>query len=208
MIEIAFTTFVTLFVIFDPFGNVPIFLSVTQGQSPEKRRATAFRASAVAAVILAVFGVGGDQFLKMMGISLPAFRIAGGILLLLLAVEMVFARHSGLRVTTSDEEAEAAQRNDVAVFPLAVPLIAGPGAMASMLLLMGQATSDIFRIVIVLAVMILVLALNFCILVIGARILGRVGVTGVNVLTRIFGVVLAALAVQFIIDGVREVFPV
>lgn len=205
MIEFAATTFVTLFVIFDPFGNVPIFLSITPDSSRTDRLKIALRASLVAAAVLVVFGIAGEQFLKALGITLPAFRIAGGILLLLLAVEMVFARHSGLRTTTSSEEKEAVSRHDVAVFPLAIPLIAGPGAITSMLLMMGGTATELLQKTVVIGVLATVLVLNFAVLVFGAQILARVGLTGVNVLTRIFGIVLTALAVQFIIDGLREV---
>jgi len=206
MLEIASTAFVTLFVIFDPLGNVPILMSITQHESAAERRRILVRATLIAGLIMLVFGVVGEQFLKALGISLPAFKIAGGILLLLLAVEMVFARHSGLRTTTTGEVEEATHRSDVAVFPLAIPLIAGPGAMASILLLVSQAGSDMSGKAAVIAAMLAALALNLGVLLVGAKILGRVGVTGVNVLTRIFGVVLSALAVQFIIDGAREAF--
>lgn len=206
MIEVAVTAFVTLFVIFDPMGNVPILMSITPRATAAERRRIVLRASLIAAAILLLFGIVGEQFLKALGISLSAFKIAGGILLLLLAVEMVFARHSGLRTTTSGEEEEAAHRADVAVFPLAIPLIAGPGAMASMLLLMSQAGGNLAGKAAVIGAMLAALILNFAILLVGARIIGRVGLTGVNVLTRIFGVVLSALAVQFIVDGTREAF--
>ena len=124
MTELAVTAFVTLFVILDPVGNVPIFLAITPHATVAERFRIALRASIVAALVLAVFGIGGHWILRSLGITLPAFRIAGGILLLLLAIEMVFARQSGLRATTTGEEEEAAHRLDVAVFPLAVPLIA------------------------------------------------------------------------------------
>jgi multiple antibiotic resistance protein len=206
MLELATTAFVTLFVIFDPPGNVPVFLSITPHAKPDERRRIALRATLIAAVVLTVFGIAGEQFMKALGISLPAFRIAGGILLLLLSIEMVFARHSGLRTTTAGEEEEATHRPDVAVFPLAVPLIAGPGALASMLLLMAQAGGTPWGRIAVVAAMLAALGFAFAVLVAGARVLERVGVTGINVLTRIFGVVLSALAVQFVIDGAREAF--
>jgi len=206
MLELASTAFVTLFVIFDPLGNVPILMSITQHETSAERRRIVVRATLIAAAIMLVFGIVGEQFLRALGISLPAFKIAGGVLLMLLAVEMVFARHSGLRTTTTGEVEEAAHRSDVAVFPLAIPLIAGPGAMASILLLMSQADGDVSGKAAVILAMLVALALNLGVLVVGARILDRVGVTGVNVLTRIFGVVLSALAVQFVIDGAREAF--
>ena len=204
MLELAAASFVTLFVIFDSVGNVPIFLSITPGASAVQRRGIALRGTLIAGGVLVVFGVGGEALLRALGITLPAFRIAGGILLLLLAIEMVFARQSGLRTTTSGEAEEAAHSPDVAVFPLAVPLLAGPGALASMLLLMGEAGTAIAHQAVVLISLFGVLAATFAILVLGGQILARVGVTGVNVLTRIFGIVLSALAVQYIIDGVQQ----
>ncbi|MEK9646151.1 MAG: MarC family protein [Alphaproteobacteria bacterium] len=147
--------------------------------------------------------------LAALGISLPAFRIAGGTLLLLLSIEMVFAWQSGLWTTTSGEKEEASHRavghEDVAIFPLAVPLLAGPGAMASILLLAGKAGPDLLEKAALLGVLVAVLVATFVCLVAGSRILARIGVTGVNVLSRVFGVVLAALAMQYVIDGVKAV---
>ncbi len=209
MIEFALTAFVTLFVIFDPVGNVPIFLAITPKATKEERLRIAARGTLAAGAILLVFAFAGDWLLSALGITLPAFRIAGGILLLLLAIEMVFARQSGLRTTTAGEEAEASHRaaahEDVAVFPLAVPLLAGPGAMASIVLLAGQAGSGLVQKALLVGVLAAVLAATFLCLVAGSRILARIGVTGVNVLTRVFGIVLAALAVQYVIDGVKAV---
>lgn len=209
MIEFALTAFVTLFVIFDPVGNVPIFLAITPKSTKEERLRIAARGTLAAGVVLVVFAFGGDWLLSALGITLPAFRIAGGILLLLLAIEMVFARQSGLRTTTTGEEEEASHRaaahEDVAIFPLAVPLLAGPGAMASILLLAGQAGPGLAQKALLVGVLCAVLAATFACLVGGSRILGRIGVTGINVLTRVFGIVLAALAVQYVIDGVKTV---
>jgi multiple antibiotic resistance protein len=209
MIEFALTSFVTLFVIFDPVGNVPIFLAITPKATTEERLRIAARGTLAAGAVLVVFAFGGEWLLSALGITLPAFRIAGGILLLLLAIEMVFARQSGLRTTTKGEEAEASHRaaahEDVAIFPLAVPLLAGPGAMASILLLAGAAVADIFEKAVLIAVLFAILPVTFLCLVAGSRILARIGVTGINVLTRVFGIVLAALAVQYVIDGVKAV---
>lgn len=206
MVEFAITAFVTLFVIVDPVGNVPIFVALTPQATANERLRIALRANVVAALLLIVFGIAGHWILQGLGISLPAFRIGGGILLLLLAVEMVFARQSGLRATTSGEEEEAEHRLDVAIFPLAVPLIAGPGAMASVLLMMGNAAGSLLHQAALVGVLAAVFVANFVTLVLGTRILARIGVTGVNVLTRLLGVVLTALAVQFIIDGAKAVF--
>ena len=206
MTEFAVTAFVTLFVIVDPVGNVPFFVALTPHATAEERMRIALRANLVAAVLLVVFGFAGHWILQGLGIGLPAFRIGGGILLLLLAIEMVFARQSGLRATTSGEDEEAAHRLDVAVFPLAVPLIAGPGALASILLLMGDAAGSLVQRGVLVAVLAAVFVANFATLVLGTRILARIGVTGINVLTRVFGVVLTALAVQFVIDGAKAAF--
>ena len=206
MTEFAITAFVTLFVIVDPVGNVPFFVALTPHATAEERMRIALRANLVAAALLMIFGFAGHWILEGLGIGLPAFRIGGGILLLLLAIEMVFARQSGLRSTTSGEDEEAAHRLDVAVFPLAVPLIAGPGALASILLLMGDAAGSLVQRGVLVAVLGAVFVANFATLVLGTRILARIGVTGINVLTRVFGVVLTALAVQFIIDGAKAAF--
>lgn len=205
MVELAVTAFVTLFVIFDPLGNIPIFLAVTPRASVAERWRIALKANVIAGVFLLLFAFAGEQFLRALNITVPAFRIAGGILLLLLAVEMVFARHSGLRTTTIVEEKEAVQRHDVAVFPLAVPLIAGPGAMTSMILLMGNAAGRPAEQALVVLVLALVLVVNFLVLAGGSRIIAGMGITGVNVLTRIAGIILTGLAVQFIIDGIDAV---
>ena len=206
MTEFAITAFVTLFVIVDPVGNVPFFVALTPHATAEERMRIALRANLVAAALLVIFGFAGHWILLGLGIGLPAFRIGGGILLLLLAIEMVFARQSGLRSTTSGEDEEAAHRLDVAVFPLAVPLIAGPGALASILLLMGDAAGSLVQRAVLVAVLGAVFVANFATLVLGTRILARIGLTGINVLTRVFGVVLTALAVQFVIDGAKAAF--
>jgi MarC family membrane protein len=138
MIEFAAAVFITFLVIIDPIGMVPLFAVLTQRRSKELRRRTAIRSISVAAITLLVIAVIGQIVLRFLGIGLPAFRMAGGLLLLLLSIDMVFARQSGIRSTTDAETEEAEDSTDVAVFPLAIPLIAGPGAMTSIILLMGQ----------------------------------------------------------------------
>jgi multiple antibiotic resistance protein len=205
MIEFAATVFVTFLVIIDPVGMLPLFVAVTHRQPKGRRRRIATRSIAVAAVTLVVVALAGHMVLRFLGIGLPAFRIAGGLLLLLLSIDMVFARHSGIRSTTDAETEEAEDSTDVAIFPLAIPLIAGPGAMTSIILLMGQADGDLALQAIVIGVMLSVLGLCLATLLCAIPVMDRLGVTGINVVGRVFGIVLAALAVQYIIDGATDV---
>ena len=155
----------------------------------------------IAAVILLGFALGGEPLLGLLGIGLPAFRIAGGVLLLLLAVDMVMVRHSGLRTTTGAEAEESEERADISVFPLAIPLIAGPGALTSIVLLMSESRDHLSRLNVV-GELLLVLLLTLLLLLGAGRLTKVLGITGVNVVTRVFGILLAALAVQFVTDGV------
>ena len=201
--QAAFREFVTLLVIIDPLGTAVMFLGLTVHATHSRRSHTAWRGVLIATAIMLAFAIGGQWLLDMMGISIAAFRIAGGLLLFLLATDMVLVLHSGIRSTTEPEQAEAAHSHDVAVFPLAIPLLAGPGALTSIVLLMGSAGSWAER-ASVLGALIAVMALALVALI-GATQVGRLlGVTGANVVTRVLGVVLAALATQFVIDGVRE----
>src|ERR1700736_1148132 len=206
MLEFAATVFVTFLVIIDPVGTLTLFVALTHRQSRGRRGFTAIRSIAVAAVTLAAFAVAGQLLLHVLGITLPAFRIAGGILLLLLSIDMVFARKSGIRWTTAAETEEAEESIDVAVFPLAIPLIAGPGALTSVILLMGRAHGDLALQAIVIGLMLLVLGLCLVAFLFAVPLMDRLGVTGINVVDRVFGVVLAALAVQNVLDGAIEVF--
>ena len=206
MQEFLIQAFVTLFVVVDPIGQVPIFGGLTQGSSAAHQRRMAWRGVLLAAIILYAFAFGGNAILGWLGVGLPAFRIAGGILLLLLSIDMLFARHSGLRTTTPSEEAEAGSRPDISVFPLAIPLIAGPGAMTSVVLLMGRSSGDPLATVGLLAVLAAVLLLTLGALLLAVPINRLLGVTGTNVVTRVLGIVLAALAVQFMLDGLRQAF--
>jgi multiple antibiotic resistance protein len=207
MTEYITTLFVSFLVIIDPVGMLPIFVSLTYRQRPEERTRTAFRACGVAAATLFVVALGGMKLLEVMGVSMAAFRIAGGLLLLLVSIDMVFVRHSGIRSTTEEEEREASGAMDVAVFPLAIPLIAGPGAMASVVLLIGKAHGSLVQGSIVVSMMLVVVGLTLAGFLFAAPVLHRLGVTGINVVTRVFGIVLAALAIQYMIDGLREVLP-
>ena len=205
MFEFAATVFVTLLVIVDPVAVLPMYLALTHHQSKAQRRTTAVRAIAVATSTMLVLAVTGDALLKLLGISLPAFRIAGGLLLFLLSIDMVFARQSGLRSATEAETKEAEISFDVAAFPIGIPLIAGPGAMTSIILLMGQASGDLVRQAVIVAALLIVLALSLATFLVAAPLMDRLGVTGINVIGRVFGIILAALAVQYVIDGTSDV---
>ena len=196
------SSFVTLVLVVDPLGLVPSFISITHGLPERARRNVALRAAFIAATILVGSALIGDWLLRTLGISLPAFRIAGGLLLFSIASEMVF----GLRIERQSRQAEEALEEhvrNIAAFPLAIPLMAGPGAITATVLLAGRANGAPARIAILLAVIAIVLALCFVIFALAARIAGFIGATGNVVLSRLLGVILAALAVQYIVDGVR-----
>jgi multiple antibiotic resistance protein len=196
---------VTLLVTIDPIGTAPLFAALTAHHSASERRATAVRGVSIAAAVLLGFALLGEVLLGSLGIGLPAFRIAGGVLLLLLSIDMVMVRHSGLRTTTEKEEEESGQRADISVFPLAIPLVAGPGAMTSVVLLMSAAGGDLRRAAVVLAELFFVLVLTLLCFLGAGRLMQWLGITGVNVVTRVAGLLLAALAVQFMLDGILAV---
>ena len=192
------SAFVTLFVVIDPIGLTPIFIALTPGLSAEARRAIAVRATLIAAGLLFLFAFLGEQVLGFIGISMPAFRIAGGILLFLTALDMLFERRTKRR----EDQAGADDVPDPSVFPIAIPLIAGPGAIASMILLTGEAEGTIGMIS-VLAVMVSVLVLVFVFFLSATLIERALGKTGIVVVTRLLGMLLAALSVQFVLDGIQ-----
>lgn len=197
--------FVVFFVVVDPISLVPLFAGLTQGASDRYKKSMAGKAAAVALVICLLFALVGAKFLQIMGISLNAFRIAGGTLLFLIALDMVSARTSGTRSTTSERE-EARKREDISVFPLAFPFIAGPGALATILLTAGEVGAKPWQFAGFLCVVALVLIVCWVSMRATPRLIKFLGVTGANVVSRLSGVILAALAVQFIIDGVRGSF--
>jgi multiple antibiotic resistance protein len=202
-VEFLVSAFVTLFVVVDPIGLVPSFIAVTHGLPVRAQRKVALRASLIAAVILAGSALIGDWLLRTLSITLPAFRIAGGLLLFSIASEMVF----GVRVARQSQQAEEAieeRVRNVAAFPLAIPLMAGPGAITATLLLAGRGGGAPDRLVLLLGVIALVLAICFMVFTLAARIARLIGITGNVVLSRLLGVLLAALAVQYVIDGVRS----
>ncbi len=200
MPETAFliTAFATLFVVIDPPGLIPLFIALTPGMDPAHRRNVALRACLVAAGILTAFGLLGEAVLEFIGISMPAFRIAGGMLLFLTALDMLFERRTQRREGQTAE----AHPDDPSVFPLALPLIAGPGAIATMILLVGQARGDWGKILSVHLVMAATIAAAFAMMMIAGPVGRLLGRTGTVVITRILGMLLAALSVQFVIDGI------
>ncbi|XOY55851.1 MAG: MarC family protein [Rhodobacterales bacterium] len=193
--------FTTMFIIMDPPGLVPVFIALTQGMSAEQRRTIAVRACIVAGVLMILFLFVGEAVLGFIGISMDAFRIAGGILLFLTALDMLFQRRQARRADNA-AEGQAEHQDDPSVFPLALPLIVGPGAITTIILLAGNATSaaDFGAIAGVLMAVLLITFLAFLVAPTIERALGK---TGLNIVTRVLGMLLAALAVQFVLDGLR-----
>jgi multiple antibiotic resistance protein len=203
-LDFLIAALVTLAVVVDPLGLVPSYLAVTHGLPVRARRHVALRACLIAAAILAGSALIGDWLLHTLSISLPAFRIAGGLLLFSIASEMVF----GVRIARQSQEAEEAVEErvrNIAAFPLAIPLMAGPGAITATVLLAGRADGDAVHLAVLLGVIAAVLVLCFAVFALAARVAALLGTTGNVVLSRLLGVLLAALAVQFVIDGVRAV---
>ena len=197
--------FVLFFVVVEPSTLVPLFAALTEGADAGFKRRMARKAVIVSGLVLLLFALGGAWFLKVMGIGIEAFRIAGGIMLFLIALEMVFARESGTR-TTAEEKTEARKRADISVFPLAFPFISGPGAIAIVLLTFGASRADPLLSVGLFGVVVAVLAITYALMRLTPVVMRVMGVTGANVVNRLSGVVLAALAVQFIIDGLSTAF--
>lgn len=199
--DVPFSTFVVLLVVIDPIGNAPIFMALTHNMEAAYRRKMTIRSITLATAILLIFLLIGDPLLATLGIGISAFRISGGILLFLLAIDMVFARQSGLRSTTAQEQYEAEHKRDVSVFPL----IAGPGAITTVLL-MTSPRPAFWTFVGMLVALLLVLGLALMSLLLAERIMHWLGETGANVITRLLGLILAALAVQYILDGIGNTF--
>jgi len=203
LIELAalIPAFTTLFIIIDPIGLTPLFIALTQGMTPAQRRGVAIRACLVSAGLMAVFMLLGEAVLGFVGISMDAFRIAGGILLFLTALEMLFQRRQARKADSAAETVTEIE-DDPSVFPLALPLIVGPGTITTLILLAGQAegSTGLFAVAGVCLVVLIIVFLCFLIAGPLERLLGKVGL---NIVTRVLGMLLAALAVQFILDGLR-----
>jgi multiple antibiotic resistance protein len=194
---------VALLVIIDPAGLAALFVAMTRRETPARRARQAMRACLIGFVVLAAFGVGGEHLLRALGIGLPAMKVAGGILLFVTATEMVTAR--GAKGTTPAERDAAIQTDDdITVFPLAIPLIAGPGAMTTMVLLHSQANGDPLAVVAIELALAVAVGVSLAVLLLARHVEGVLGETGSNVIGRVLGVLLAALAAQITLDGVRE----
>ena len=203
-LDFLISAFVTLVIVLDPIGLAPTFVAITHGMPRSARRQVAIRASLIAAGVLAGTALVGDKLLATVGISLPAFRIAGGLLLFSIASEMVFGVRIQRQSATAEQAMEERVRN-LAAFPLAIPLMAGPGAITAVVLLSGRAAGQPALLGGLIAVAVLVVALCLVVFLAASRIEKILGITGNVVLSRLLGVLLAALAVQFVVDGVRSV---
>ena len=195
--------FVVLLVVVEPLSLLPVLAGLTQGADDAHRRRMSVKAVGLSAVVCLVFAVGGTALIDLLGISVHAFKVGGGILLFLLAIEMVFARPSGARSITPGEDAEAHHRDDISVFPLAFPLISGPGALAVILLAFAGVPMASLQFLAQIVVILLVLAITLGLMLMTGPVMCVVGATGGAVLGRLLGVLLAALAAQFVMDGVR-----
>lgn len=204
-VEYLTSALVTLLVTLDPPGLAPIFLSLTRGMTNDERRQVAIRACLIAFGIMAFFGLAGDLVLKALGVSLPAFRIAGGLLLFWISFEMVFERRNERKQATAETAITQDHIRNVAAFPLAIPLMAGPGSLTAMMLLAGRANGDVAMLTSLAVICGLVILSCLVVFFLAVPIARLLGITGNVVLTRLLGVILAALAVQFVIDGIRAV---
>jgi len=205
VLSFSLSTLTTLFLVVDPPAAVPMFLSMTGADPPEHKRRTARRAAVAAGITLAAFAALGTTIFSVLGVSLGAFRIAGGVLLFLLAVDMLRAQRSRQR-TSPEEEAEGIERPDVSIFPLAIPMLAGPGAISTVMVVVSRATALWHYVVVLIAIAATALVAYFMLR--GAGVVERkLGQTGMNVLQRVMGLILAATAVQFVVDGIGAVMP-
>jgi len=205
MLELFFSAFVTLFVVIDPPGCAPIYVGLTAGASEAQRRSMAIRACLIAGAILFIFALFGEQLLAALHIELDAFRAAGGIMLFLIALDMVFEKRTQRREARADKLRETPEIEDVSVFPMAMPMMAGPGAIASVMLLAGAA-DGISEALVVLGALLSVLVLTLIALIAAGPLMRLVGARVESVITRLLGVLLAALAAQYVIDGIRGSF--
>ncbi|MCW9015049.1 MAG: MarC family protein [Gammaproteobacteria bacterium] len=202
MTETAAVALATFFATIGPFDIAAMFVVLTANNTKQYRRLMAIRGTIIAAVVLLIFALFGSTLLSSMGISLAALSAAGGILLLLIGIEMVFAREPSGTKPTSEEELEAASKQDISVFPIASPLIAGPGTMGAVILLMANADGDLGRQIIVIGSLLIILFVTFLSLLLASQIQGLFGVTGMRVISRVMGILLCALAIQFLFDGI------
>jgi multiple antibiotic resistance protein len=201
--KLAISAFAILLVTVGPIEVASMFMALAGSEAEPSRRRLARRAALVGVVVLLGFALAGNALLGLLAVGLPAFRAAGGILLLLLAADLLLARHSGISSITPGEEREATRHADIAIFPLAIPLIAGPGSMTAVVLLMGRTAgnADIAAVLLVIGVVGL---LTYVAMLAASRVVTVLGLTGVNVINRVSGIFLAALAMQYVFDGIGQ----
>ncbi len=202
--SVAIPALTTFFAIIGPLDVAVLFAAVAVDQTAKQKRSMAIRGTLIGGTILVIFALIGEALLSGLGISLAALRAAGGILLLLMGIDMVFARSSGAISTTDDEEQEAISKADISVFPLATPLIAGPGAMGAAILLMADQAGNTTGQAVVIGSLLTILLFTLISLLLAGKIQNLLGVTGMHVITRVMGVLLCALAVQFVFDGIGK----
>ena len=206
MLELFFSAFVTFFVVVDPPGCAPIYAGLTREASRAQTVSMAIRATVISGLILLVFGLFGEQLLGALGIELDSFRIAGGIMLFMIAIDMVFEKRTERREQRAEKIKATPEVEDVSVFPMAMPMLAGPGSIASVMLLVSQ-NSGIERAFVIFGALLLVLLLTLAALLAAGPLMRLIGHKGEAVITRLLGVLLAALAAQFVIDGLKASFP-
>ena len=205
LVDFLKTAFATLLVTLDPPGLAPIFVGLTLGMSPSEKRQVALRGATIAFAILAAFALGGAEVMKALGISMPAFRIAGGVMLFWIAFGMIFDLRPQRKETLAADAITIDHIRNVAAFPLAIPLMAGPGAITATILLAGRAGADWQPLAALLATIAAIMILCYATFLVSERVSKLLGSTGNIVLTRLLGVILAALAVQFVIDGITGI---
>jgi multiple antibiotic resistance protein len=206
MLDLFASAFVTLFVVIDPPGCAPIYAGLTSGANAHQRRAMALRASFIATLILLGFALFGEALLTALHIDLDSFRIAGGIMLFIIAIDMVFEKRTERREQRAEKVMATPEVEDVSVFPMAMPMLAGPGSIASVMLLVAQ-NNGLDRALVIFAALLLVLLLTLAALLAAGPLMRLIGGKGEAVITRLLGVLLAALAAQFVIDGLKASFP-
>ena len=200
--DVMFNAFVTILVTIDPPGLAPLFLALTRGMNRSERQQVALRGSIIGFLVMALFALAGTAILSVFGITLPAFRVAGGFLLFYIAFEMVFERRNDRKEKSADTAITKDMIHNIAAFPLAIPLIAGPGAISATVLLSGSFPGPAAQIALV-AIIFLGIAITWVVFLLAERVDGILGHTGRSILTRLLGVILAALAVQFVADGIK-----
>jgi multiple antibiotic resistance protein len=206
MLDVALHAFTTLFVVIDPPGLLPVLIGLTAGMAAGLRRRMALKGVLIAGVILLGFAFAGDSLITLLGIGLPAFRVAGGGMLLVIALEMVFERRTNRRSRSAEEMKDVGGPDDISVFPLAIPLLAGPGAITSVMLLMARYEGDLAAQATVVAALMTVLVLCVVVFLFIDPLERLLGATLTHVISRLLGILLAALAVQYILDGLRNAF--